>query len=160
MSNYQHMQGYINNREENVAFMIELAKLQLQLCGLLSHCDLFTLDYTDINKLHRSRRRVWIKLQRVQEFCKLYAMNRHWWMPRGIQLAARGIKEKEVKWWILKLLSYSRLRVHCSFLCSYHLLINCSAKIRSVFKRSCNSWGIIEITSLLGSKMKETTKLR
>ena len=76
MSNYQHMQGYINNREENVAFMIELAKLQLQLCGLLSHCDLFMLIYIGINRLHRLRRRGWIKLQKVQGFYRLFAMSK------------------------------------------------------------------------------------
>lgn len=39
ISNYERIQGYITNREENVGFMKELAVLQLQYCGLLSHCD-------------------------------------------------------------------------------------------------------------------------
>ena len=103
MSNYQHMQGYINNREENVAFMIELAKLQLQLCGLLSHCDLFILGYIGINRLHRLPRRAWIKLRKVQGSYKLFAISKLCLMLRGIQLAARGIREKEAKWWILNL---------------------------------------------------------
>ena len=33
------MQGYLTSREENVVFIRVLAELQLQLCGLLSHCD-------------------------------------------------------------------------------------------------------------------------
>ena len=103
MSNYQHMQGYINNREENVAFMIELAKLQLQLCGLLSHCDLFILGYIGINRLHRLRRRAWIKLRKVQGSYKLFAISKLCLMLKGIQHAARGIREKEAKWWILNL---------------------------------------------------------
>lgn len=104
MSNYQHMQGYINNREENVAFMIELAKLQLQLCGLLSHCDLFLSGYIDINKLHHLRRKAWIKLLKVQGFYKLYVISKPYSMLREILHAVRGIRAKEAKWWILNLL--------------------------------------------------------
>ena len=40
IANYERLQGYITIREENVTFLTELAKLQLQYCGLLSHCDM------------------------------------------------------------------------------------------------------------------------
>ncbi len=40
IANFERLQGYITVREENVAFLTELVKLQLQYCGLLSHCDM------------------------------------------------------------------------------------------------------------------------
>lgn len=50
IANFERLQGYITVREENVAFLTELVKLQLQYCGLLSHCDMYNIGYPAINK--------------------------------------------------------------------------------------------------------------
>jgi hypothetical protein len=58
IANYERLQGYITIREENVAFLTELVKLQLQYCGLLSHCDMYILGNLAISRQPHYQKKV------------------------------------------------------------------------------------------------------